>query len=85
MRVRMVSYNHPGMVEANAKGFQVTGDEFNNVGRRCTLPVDTNARLWAIETPLCERGSEHVSHYIVRHAVNGTYRVVPSRGMGDLY
>lgn len=85
MRVRMVNYNHPGQVQAEALGLESATDEFNNVGRRCTLPVDTNNRLWSVETPLRKRGSDHVSHYIVRHTVNGTYRVVSNRGMRELY
>lgn len=89
MRVRTVVYNHPGMVEANAKGLVPTADLHNNVGRRCTLAGDTNGRLWAIETPLRSPVRLAVTmdsrHYIVRHAVNGAYRVVSSRDMGDLY
>lgn len=85
MRVRMVTYNHPGQVEANAKGLETTGDDFNNVGRRCTLAGDKNGRLWSVQTPLRKRGSEHVSAYIVRHTATGTYGVVGSREMGDLY
>lgn len=84
-RVITVIYNHPGLVEAHAKGFEVTGDNFNNVGRRCTLPGDTNGRQWSIQAPLRKPDSEHVSAYIVRHTVNGGYSVVSSRGMGDLY
>lgn len=85
MRVRMVKYNHPGQVEANAKGLETAGDDFNNVGRRCTLTGDKNPRLWSVETPLRSRGSEHVSNYIVRHVTSGQYRVVQSRDMGSLY
>lgn len=85
MRVRTVQYNHPGIVEANAKGLETAGDDFNNVGRRCTLAGDKNGREWSVQTPLRVRGSEHVSAYIVRHTVSGTYRVVGSRDMGDLY
>lgn len=85
MRVRMVTYNHPGIVQANAKGLETAGDNFNNVGRRCTLAGDKNGRLWSVQTPLRMRGSEHVSSYILRNVVSGRYRVVPSRDMGDLY
>jgi hypothetical protein len=85
MRVRTVQYNHPGVVEATAKGFETAGDDFNNVGRRCAIAGDKDGRLWNVQTPLRARGSEHVSAYIVRHAVNGAYRVVPSRDMGALY
>lgn len=85
MRVRTVQYNHPGQVQANALGLETAGDEFNNVDRRCTLAGDKNGRLWFVQTPLRMRGSEHVSAYIVRHTVSGTYRVVGSRDMGDLY
>lgn len=85
MRVRTVQYNHPGIVEANARGLETAADEFNNVGRRCTLAGDKNGRLWSVQTPLRMRGSEHVSNYIVRHVTTGAYNVVGSRDMGDLY
>lgn len=84
MRVRTVTYNHPGMVEAHAKGFQVTGDLHNNVGRCASLPGDSNARQWRVETPLWVPG-EGTTNYIVRHVVSGAYRVVPLNGMGSLY
>lgn len=84
MRVRTVAYNHPGMVEANAKGFQVTGDLHNNVGRCASLAGDSNARQWRVETPLQRRG-EGTTNYIVRHVVTGGYRVVSIRDMGNLY
>lgn len=84
MRVRTVIYNHPGMVEANAKGFEVTGDLHNNVGRCASLPGDTNARQWRIETPLRARG-EGTTNYIVRNMTSGRYRVVSLTDMGSLY
>ncbi len=85
MRVRTVTYYNPGQVQANALGLETATDDFNNVGRRCTLAGDKNGRLWSVQTPLRMRGSEHVSAYIVRHVVTGTYNVVGSRDMGDLY
>lgn len=84
MRVRMVAYNNPGMVEANAKGFEVTGDLHNNVGRCASLPGDSNARQWRIEVPLQRRG-EGTTNYIVRNVTSGRYRVVKLTDMGSLY
>lgn len=84
MRVRTVKYNHPGMVEAIARGFQPATDLHNNVGRCASLPGDANARLWRVETPLLMHGAG-TTHYIVRHTSKGTYRVVSLFDMGDLY
>lgn len=84
MRVRMVSYNHPGMVEAHAKGFQVTGDLHNNIGRCASLPGDSNARQWRVETPVKASGVG-TTHYIVRNVTTGGYRVVSLFDMGSLY
>jgi hypothetical protein len=84
MRVRTVRYNHPGLVEAHAKGFEVTGDLHNNVGRCASLPGDSNARQWRVETPLRARG-EGTTNYIVRNVTSGRYRVVALTEMGSLY
>lgn len=83
-RIVTVVYNHPGMVEANAKGFQVTGDLHNNVGRCASLAGDSNARQWRVETPLWVPG-EGTTNYIVRNVMTGQYRVVSLTDMGSLY